>query len=121
MSEVVVTNRGVGGALCLPGRPALPVTVLLRHSSQEPPALRAVVVLDDEEPVDLVFDRSLVSEGITGRARDGVVQVRVENDRVALLVGGLTLTLPLADVVDLLLASYLAAPTDAAPTDAVPT
>jgi hypothetical protein len=111
MSEHTLTTRGVGGALRLAGAPDLPVTILLRHSSQQPSALRAVVLLGDDESIELVVDRTLLTAGLTAPAEDADVGVSVVGSSVAIAVGELMLLMALADVVDLLLASYAAAPT----------
>ncbi len=106
-----ITTRGVGGILRLADQPDLPVTVLLRHDPAEASCLRAVVVLDDDEFADLPLDRALVTAGLTAASVEGDVSVRSEGDRALVEVAGLTLSLGLGDLIDVLLASYQAAPT----------
>jgi hypothetical protein len=110
MSESL-TTRGITATLCLTGQPDLIVTALLRHSSEDPSALRTVLLLDDE-PLELVFDRAMLSSGLTAPVRDGDVAVSVVGATVVLEVGPLTVLLGLADLVDVLLETYAAVPTD---------
>jgi hypothetical protein len=110
MSEPTVTTRGFGGTLRLAGQPDLPVTVLLRHTCAEPSAVRAVAVLDEDSSVDLLLERSLLTAGLDAPAEDGDVRVSSAGGDVLVEVGPLGLVLALADVVDLLLATYQAAP-----------
>jgi hypothetical protein len=111
MSEQTLTTRGLGGVLRLQGQPDLPVTVLLRHSSAEPAAVRTVVVLDDDLSLELVVDRALLTSGSVHGDHEGEVQVAVVGAQVELTFADLSLRLALRDVVDVLLASYEAAPT----------
>jgi hypothetical protein len=106
-----ITTRGMGGTLQLAGQPDLPVTVLLRHDPADASCLRVVLVLDAEEFTDLPLDRALVTAGLIDPVADGDVSVRAEGDRAVVAVAGLTLSLGLADLIDVLLASYQAAPT----------
>ncbi|MCW2572656.1 MAG: hypothetical protein JWO88_2714 [Frankiales bacterium] len=111
MSETL-TTRGVTAMLRLTGQPDVTVIALLRHSSETPSALRAVLVLD-EEPMELVFDRAMLSAGLTAPVRDGDVAVSVAGTTAVLEVGPLIVLLGLADLVDVLLETYAAVPTDA--------
>lgn len=109
----LATTRGLGGSLRLAAQPELPVTVLVRHQAEDPALIQVAVVLSDEESFDLPLDRTLLTAGVTSPAVDGDVAVSVELDRVLVQVGELGLLLGLQDVIDVLLASYAAAPTGA--------
>jgi hypothetical protein len=110
MTEHTLITRGVGGALRLTGSADLPVTVLLRHSSEDPAAVRAVVLMDAVESFELLIERSLLTAGLTSPSEDGDVRVSIAGTHAVVAVGELTLLLALTDLVDLLLASYVAAP-----------
>ena len=107
---MTVTTSAVAGALRLSDLPELPVTVLLRHDAADAAAVRLVVLLD-EEPVELVVDRELLTAGLVAGAADGDVQVQVVGEQALVGVGDLGLALSLRDLADLLLRSYAAAPT----------
>jgi hypothetical protein len=111
MSETVLTTRGVPATLCLTGQPDLTVVALLRHSADAPSAVRTVLLIDDE-PLELVFDRAMLSAGLTAPVREGDVSVSVSGTTAVLEVGPLTVLLGLADLVDVLLESYAAVPTE---------
>jgi hypothetical protein len=113
MSQNLLTTRGVAATLCLTGQPDLTVVALLRHSSEVPSALRAVLLLDDEEPLELLLDRAMLSAGLTAPVRDGDVAVSVSGATAVLEVGPLTVLLGLGDLVDVLLETYAAVPTAA--------
>jgi hypothetical protein len=112
MSETVLTTRGVTATLCLTGQPDLTVTALLRHSSENPSLLRIVLLLDADEPRELVFDRAMLSAGLTAPVTDGDVTVCVSGSTAVIAIGTLTVLLGLADLVDVLLETYAAVPTE---------
>ncbi len=115
-TEVSSTQtRGLGAQLRLAGQPDLPVTVLARHDASVPYAVRLVVVLealDSAESFELLVDRGLLTSGVvTGAAGEGAVQVQVVGDQALLGIEDLAVVLPLRGLIELLLSSYVAAPT----------
>lgn len=107
------TTRGTGGTLRLAGQPDLQVPVLLRHDAAEAALVRMVLVLSDDDSAELALERSLLTAGLSAPVAEEDVRVAVVARQVAVKVGELTIVLPLADVVDFLLAAYAAAPTGA--------
>lgn len=106
-----LTTRGLGALLRLADQPDLPVTVLLRHDAGDAALVRAVVLLDADDAVELRLDRRLLTAGLSAPASDGDVRVSVVGTQVAVAVGDLTVLLGLGDLVDVLLETYTAAPT----------
>lgn len=106
-----LTTRGLAADLRLAGQPDLPVLALLRHDAAEGALVRVVVVLADEDSIELPLDRALLTAGLSDPVTDGDVSVWVEGDRAAVRVAELTVLVGLAGLIDLLLASYAAAPT----------
>ena len=106
MSEHAVVTRGVGGALRVPGRPDLPVTVLLRAGCGSPAGVRVVVLLGPDDSLEVVVPTSVLRAGLTVPTRDGDLWVSAAGAQVVVEARGLVLVLATADVVDLLVATH---------------
>lgn len=112
------TTRGLGALLRVPGLPDAALPALLRHSADDPFAVRLVLLLDPEgdgpESVEWLFSRSLLTDGLLAPAGQGDVQVHVVGHEVVVeLAGSATVLLPLEGLVEFLAASYDVVPTGA--------
>ena len=102
MREHAVITRGVGGALRVPGRPDLPVMVLLRAGCDAPAVVRVVVLLGTDDSLEVVVPTSALRAGLIAPTRDGEPHVSVVGTEAVVEVRGLALVLATADLVDLL-------------------
>ena len=109
-----LTTRGVTASLCLPGQPDRTVIALLRHSPADPAVLRVVLLLDSDpvEPLELRFDRALLTAGLAAPVRGGDLAVSIAGPTAVLEAGPLTVLLGLEDLIGVLLESYAAVPTE---------
>jgi Streptomyces sporulation and cell division protein, SsgA len=112
MSEPGSVTRAVGGLLRADDQPDLWLPVLLRWTPSDPFAVRMVLLVDTTSSVEWLLSRELLTEALTGPAGCGDVHVRVDgSDVVVDLAGECCLLMPLADVVEVLTASYAVVPT----------
>ena len=119
-ATAATVSAGLAGALRVAGEDDLLLPVLVRWSETDPEVLRLVLLLDADEAdgaPEWVIARSHVQAGMAAPSRDGAVLVQVTGRQLAITVGAgrtaATLLLPLADIAQLLGASYNAVPTGA--------
>src|SRR5262245_45612963 len=61
--------------LVVPGRTTVPLLATVEYSADDPYALRVAFHVGNDEPVEWIFARELLTVGIMRKAGDGDVQV----------------------------------------------
>lgn len=110
-------------SLVVPGSTCLPVAAQVRYEARDPFAVHVAFDTGDEEAVEWTFARSLLTEGVSGPAGEGDVQVWPTRSPAGPVVC-LTLSSPsgramfeiaASDLVEFLAATYAAVPIGSEP------
>ena len=80
----------VGLRLVVPDRTTVPLLATLEYAADDPYAIRVAFHVGDDDPVEWIFARELLTVGVVRRAGDGDVQVWPGDDTGE---GGLNLSL----------------------------
>lgn len=75
MKSLKTVVRAVAAQLVVSRDYSLPMRMRLCYEPTDPYAVRAVFVVHGHEPVEWVLGRDLLSDGLTGSAGDGDIQV----------------------------------------------
>jgi hypothetical protein len=100
--------------LVVPGRTTVPLLATVEYAADDPYAMRIAFHVGDEEPVEWIFARELLTVGIVRRVGDGDVRVwpaetqdhRLVNIGLSSPFGDALFEVPLAPLADFLHQTY---------------
>ena len=75
MDSGTTVSAELGLVLVIPQHAAVPLVASLFYSGEDPYAVRMAFHVGTDEPVEWIFARDLLSEGMTGPSGDGDVRV----------------------------------------------
>src|SRR3954451_13846870 len=75
MNSSSTASAEVGLRLVVPDRTTVPLLATLEYAADDPYAIRVAFHVGDDDPVEWIFARELLTVGVVRRAGDGDVQV----------------------------------------------
>ena len=75
MNSSSTVSAEVGLRLVVPDRTTVPLLATLEYAADDPYALRVAFHVGDDDPVEWIFARELLTVGVVRRVGDGDVQV----------------------------------------------
>ncbi|GAA3210774.1 SsgA family sporulation/cell division regulator [Actinocorallia longicatena] len=114
MNSSTTVSAELGLRLVVPDRTTVPLLATLEYAADDPYAIRMAFHVGNDEPVEWIFARELLTVGIERRAGDGDVQVwpaGPDNDRTLNLAlsspfGNALFDVPLTPMADFLHKTY---------------
>lgn len=114
MNSSTTVSAELGLRLVVPDRSTVPLLATLEYAADDPYAIRMSFHVGNDDPVEWIFARELLTIGIERRAGDGDVQVwpaGPENDRTLHLAlsspfGNALFDVPLTPMADFLHKTY---------------
>ncbi|RAY16726.1 SsgA family sporulation/cell division regulator [Actinomadura craniellae] len=111
MSSSTTVSAELGLRLVVPGRPAVPLLAGLDYASDDPYAIRMTFYVGNDDPVEWIFARELLTVGIVRPVGDGDVRVGPGTDRILHIslsspFGTALFEVPLAPLADFLHQTY---------------
>ncbi|MCD0448850.1 SsgA family sporulation/cell division regulator [Actinocorallia sp. API 0066] len=114
MNSSTTVSAELGLRLVVPDRSTVPLLATLEYAADDPYAIRMSFHVGNDDPVEWIFARELLTVGIERRAGDGDVQVwpaGPENDRTLHLAlsspfGNALFDVPLTPMADFLHKTY---------------
>ncbi|MFI0479727.1 SsgA family sporulation/cell division regulator [Actinomadura sp. 9N215] len=106
----------LGLRLVVPDRTTVPLLAGLDYAADDPYAIRMAFYVGDDEPVEWIFARELLTVGIVRKVGDGDVQVWPGSDDATLNIalsspfGDALFEVPLSPLADFLHRTYQAVP-----------
>lgn len=114
MNSSTTVSAELGLRLVVPDRTTVPLLATLEYAADDPYAIRMAFHVGNDEPVEWIFARELLTVGIERKAGDGDVQVwpaGPDNDRTLHLAlsspfGNALFDVPLTPMADFLHKTY---------------
>lgn len=116
MNSSSTVSAQLGLRLVVPDRTTVPLLAGLEYAADDPYAIRMAFYVGDDEPVEWIFARELLTVGIVRRVGDGDVEVWPADDDGALNLalsspfGDALFEVPLSPLADFLHRTYQAVP-----------
>ena len=116
MNSSTTVSAQLGLRLVVPDRTTVPLLAGLEYAADDPYAIRMAFYVGDDEPVEWIFARELLTVGIVRRVGDGDVQVWPGSDDGTLHIalsspfGDALFEVPLPELADFLHRTYQAVP-----------
>jgi hypothetical protein len=113
-SSSITVSAELGLRLVVPDRTTVPLLATLEYAADDPYAIRMAFYVGNDEPVEWIFARELLTVGIVRRAGEGDVQVwpdgqdaeRTLNLSLSSPFGSALFEAPLAPLADFLHRTY---------------
>jgi hypothetical protein len=116
MGSSSTVSAELGLRLVVPDRTTVPLLAGLEYAADDPYAIRMAFYVGDDEPVEWIFARELLTVGIVRRVGDGDVEVWPADDDASLNIalsspfGDALFEVPLSPLADFLHRTYQAVP-----------
>jgi hypothetical protein len=116
MNSSTTVSAQLGLRLVVPDRTTVPLLAGLEYAADDPYAIRMAFYVGDDEPVEWIFARELLTVGIVRRVGDGDVEVWPADDDASLNIalsspfGDALFEVPLSPLADFLHRTYQAVP-----------
>jgi Streptomyces sporulation and cell division protein, SsgA len=118
MNSSTTISAELGLRLVVPDRTTVPLLAGLEYSAEDPYAIRMAFFVGNDEPVEWIFARELLTVGIVRRVGDGDVQVwpagpdndGVMNVSLSSPFGNALFEVPLSPLADFLHRTYQVVP-----------
>jgi sporulation and cell division protein SsgA len=118
MSSSTTVSAELGLRLVVPDRTTVPLLAGLEYAADDPYAIRMAFFVGNDEPVEWIFARELLTVGIVRRVGDGDVQVwpagtdtdSIMNISLSSPFGSALFEVPLSPLADFLHRTYQAVP-----------
>ncbi|OLT31890.1 sporulation protein SsgA [Actinomadura sp. CNU-125] len=116
MNSSTTVSAELGLRLVVPDRTTVPLLAGLEYAADDPYAIRMAFYVGDDEPVEWIFARELLTVGIVRKVGDGDVEVWPGDDDGTLHIalsspfGNALFEVPLSPLADFLHRTYQAVP-----------
>ncbi|MEV5831897.1 MULTISPECIES: SsgA family sporulation/cell division regulator [Actinomadura] len=116
MNSSTTVSAELGLRLVVPDRTTVPLLAGLEYAADDPYAIRMAFFVGDDEPVEWIFARELLTVGIVRKVGDGDVEVWPGDDDSTLHIalsspfGNALFEVPLSPLADFLHRTYQAVP-----------
>jgi hypothetical protein len=116
MNSSTTVSAELGLRLVVPDRTTVPLLAGLEYAADDPYAIRMAFYVGDDEPVEWIFARELLTVGIVRKVGDGDVEVWPAEDDGSLNIslsspfGDALFEVPLSPLADFLHRTYQAVP-----------